>query len=264
MDTFWLKQTKDKPLYPELIWSKPEHKQAKGKLLIIGGHAHGFSAPGEAYRVAEEAGAGVIRTLLPDALRRMFVHFHGPSLETEFAASNPSGSFSQTAISEWLHQSLWADEVLLAGDIGRNSETAIVFEKFLQKTSAAVTITKDAVDYFIPLVNSLADRKDTTLVLSMAQLQKLGIAAHFEHAFKVGMDVLRLTEALHTFTERYSLEIVVKHLDTVFVAVDGKVSSTKLTEHNDTWRVSTAAKCCVWRMQNPNKPFEALTTSIIC
>jgi len=263
MDTYWLKQTKEKPLYPELIWSKPENKQSRGKLLIIGGNAHGFAAPGEAYRVAEETGAGTIRTLLPDALRRIFVNFHGPSLETEFAASNPSGSFSQTALGEWLHQTQWADGVLLAGDIGRNSETAIIFEKYLQKTSAAVTITKDAVDYFIPLASLFADRKETTLVLSMAQLQKLGMALRFEHAFKIGMDVLRLTETLHVFTESYGLEIVVKHLGTVFVAAGGRVSSTNIGESTDIWRVSTAAKCSVWRMQNPGKPFEALTTSLI-
>ena len=42
--TYWHKQG-TKPLYPDVIWSKPENKQAAGKLLIIGGHAYGFSAP---------------------------------------------------------------------------------------------------------------------------------------------------------------------------------------------------------------------------
>ena len=40
---YWHKQTSSKPLFPELIWSRPENRQLAGKLLIIGGNLHGFA-----------------------------------------------------------------------------------------------------------------------------------------------------------------------------------------------------------------------------
>ena len=261
--TYWIKQSVSEPSFPELIWSRPETRHARGKLLIIGGNVHGFSAPGEAYTTAESAGAGTIRVLLPLALQKIFRSFSGPILETEFAANNPSGSFSQSALGEWLAQAEWADAVLIAGDLGRNSETAIIIEKFLQKHIGSVILAKDAVDYFVPLAKTLINRKDTTLVLSMAQLQKLGMAVGFDKPFILGMDMIQLAETLHAFTARYSIEIVVKHLGNVFVGADSKISSTKQSGESQIWRVSTAAAAAVWRMQSPSKPFEALTTSLI-
>ena len=131
---YWLTQTKDKPLFPELEWSRPENRSAAGKLLIIGGNAHGFAAPAEAYAVATKAGIGTARVLLPDAVRKIV----GRLWENgEFAPSTPSGSFGQKALDEFLLQGSWADAVLFAGDLGRNSETAILLEKSLQKSPLA-------------------------------------------------------------------------------------------------------------------------------
>src|SRR6185369_8603868 len=128
---YWLRQEAGKPLFPELEWSRPENRSQAGKLLIIGGNLHGFAAPAEAYAEATKAGIGTARVLLPDAVQKIVGRF----LENgEFAPSTPSGSFSQKALNEWLIHSSWADGVLLAGDLGRNSETAIVLEKFLGKS----------------------------------------------------------------------------------------------------------------------------------
>src|ERR1700749_1211633 len=116
---YWHKQTTDKPLYPELLWSRPENKRFAGKLLIIGGSLHGFTAPAQAYAEALKAGIGSARVLLPDALQKTI----GTVLEAgEFAPSTPSGSFSKQALAEALELSQWADGVLLAGDFDRNSE----------------------------------------------------------------------------------------------------------------------------------------------
>ncbi|MBA3758228.1 hypothetical protein H0X10_01175 [Candidatus Saccharibacteria bacterium] len=257
---YWHKQTQDKPLFEDLIWSRPENKQTRGKLLIIGGNSFGFSAVGEAYHAAQIAGIGTARVLLPEAIRKVV----GLVLEhAEYGASTPSGSFSQKALGEWLDNSMWADSVLIAGDLGRNSETAILVEKFLEKSSSAVTITKDAVDYFIPLAKTYHARPNTTLVLSLAQLQKLATALGFDQAFRLGMDLVQLVDTLHDFTAKYRLEIITKHLEVVVVSVGGEVSTSKLDQDKEIWRVSTAAQASTWRLQNPSKPFEALTTSLI-
>lgn len=181
----------------------------------------------------------------------------------ELAPSTPSGSFSQRALLEVLTMSQWADGVLLAGDLGRNSETAILIEKFLSKYDGQVTLTQDAVDYVVSAPESVLSRTDTTLVLSFAQLQKFAVNAHYTTAFTFDMDFLRLVDALHEFTTTHAINIVVKHLQTIFVAIDGQVSSTKLEEDLKVWRVETASKASVWWLQNPKSSFSAITTSVI-
>src|SRR3989344_1032892 len=94
-NTYWHKQAKDKPLFEDLLWSRPENKARAGKLLIIGGNAHTFAAPAAAFVSAAKAGAGSVRALMPDKLKKTI----GSSLaEAQFAPSTPSGSFSRKAL----------------------------------------------------------------------------------------------------------------------------------------------------------------------
>lgn len=257
---YWHKQTADQPLFPDVIWSRPENKRHAGKLLIVGGNSFGFSAVGEAYNQTQVAGAGSVRVLLPEAVRKVV----GRVIEhAEFAPSNPSGSFSQAALGEWLTQASWADGVLLAGDLGHNSETAIVMEQFLDKFQGQVTLTQDSVEYCLRNAADCLLRPNTTLVTTMAQLQKLGVNAHVDTAFTFDMGLLKLVEALHDLTLEYPVAIVIKHLDTLYAASSGQVSTTKSENQNtDVWRIKTAAHTAVWWLQNPHKTFEALTTAV--
>lgn len=257
---YWLKQTKSNPLFPELEWSRPENKLHAGKLLIVGGSVHGFAAPAEAYGESIRAGIGSARAFLPQSIQKIV----GIIIDNaDFAPATPSGSFSQKAIAELLDASMWADGVLFAGDLGRNSETAIVIERFLQKTTVATTLTKDAVDYCISAPHAILDRENTTLVLSLSQLQRLGTASRMITPITFTMDLLRLVGWLHEYTTRFSPNIIVKHADNILVAVNGRVSSTKLTKERPIWRVQAAAHASVWWIQNPTKPFESISTSIL-
>lgn len=256
---YWLKQTAYKPLFPELEWSRPENKQFAGKLLIVGGNLHGFAAPAEAYNEAVKAGVGVARVLLPDALQKTI----GPVLEAgEFAPSTPSGSFSQKALAELLSLGQWADGVLLAGDFGHNSETAILLEKFIEKYNGQLTLTKDAVDYFTKSPSAVLQRAHTTLVLSLAQLQQLARQARFTEPITFDLHLLRLVDALHTFTAQFPVNIIIKHLENILVGVGGRVSTTKLTQKLEIWQVRVAAHAVVWWLQNPLRAFEALSSGI--
>ena len=121
MQDYWHKQLPDKPLYPDLLWSRPEQAAQAGKLLVIGGNAFGFSAPAEAFQAALDAGVGTCRVILPDRLQKTV----GRILEAgEYAPSTPSGSFAKKSLATLIDYSQWADATLLAGDFGRNSETA--------------------------------------------------------------------------------------------------------------------------------------------
>jgi len=260
----WHKQTPEQPLFPDLLWSRPENRASAGKLLIIGGNAHGFSVPAEAFAVATATGVGTARVLLPDVLRKSM---GGVMAEGEFATSTPSGSFAKSALGVFLAQAAWADGVLLAGDLGRNSETTVLLEAFVQKYTGLLCVTRDAVDYFYGQPKLLFERPDTTIVLSLSQLQKMGSALHFETPFLLSMGLMLLVKALHQLTELYPVTVVVRELDNMVVAQGGQVSTTKtaqaLSEKDDLWRVSTAAQTSVWWIQNPSKPFEAMTTALV-
>lgn len=258
--TYWHRQTAEQPLYPDLLWSRPQNRQQAGKLLIVGGNAHGFTAAAEAYAAATAAGIGTARVLLPDSLQKTV----GRAFEAgEFAPSTASGSFNQRALAELMALSEWSDGVLIAGDLGRNSETAILLEQFAGKYIGYLTITKDAADYFTKAPTAVLSRPQTLFVISFAQLQKIAAAAHFIKAFTFDMDFLPLIDALHEFTSQYPAAFIIKHLENIFMAVDGQVSSTKLAEDQEVWRVKTAAIASVWWLQNPQLSFEALTTSLI-
>ncbi len=260
MQDYWHKQTKEHPLFEALLWSRPEQTAQAGKLLIVGGNDHAFAAPAEAYAQAAKAGIGVSRVLLPDSLQKIVGRIleHG-----EYAPSTPSGSFARKALASLLELSAWSDATLLAGDFGRNSETAILLEQFVATYTGSLTITKDGLDYFTHLPAAILNREHTLLVTSFAQLQKLATNIRFEKAFTFEMDFLRLVETLHEFSSRYKAAIIVKHLESVVVTYGGQVSSTKLSSDMPVWRVKTAAHAAVWQLQNPSKIFAALTTSIL-
>lgn len=256
--TYWVKQIAGKPLFPDLVWSRPEHKAHAGKLFIIGGNTHGFIDPAEAYTHALKAGAGSVRVLLPDAVHKLA----GSVLpQVEFAPSTPSGSFGHQALAEVTQGAAWADGVLLAGNFGHNSETTILLEKLLHKHPGQITLTKDAVD---SLVNSSATLLEGSrlYVVTIAQLQKLATRLRAKHPITFGMSLIQLADSLHEITKTYRLAVIVKHLDQYLVATDGRVSSTKTTHDTKKWRLQTATYASTWWLQNPAKPFEALTTAV--
>jgi NAD(P)H-hydrate repair Nnr-like enzyme with NAD(P)H-hydrate dehydratase domain len=258
--SYWQKQTKAQPLFPDMLWSRPENRLHAGKLLIVGGNGYEFKAPANAYGDALEAGIGVAKVLLPNSMQKLMKDVFP---EAEFAPSTPSGSLARAALAPMLDLAAWADGVLLGGNFGRNSETAIVLEEFLRKYQGPVTLTHDAVDYFLARPLPLLDRPQTTLVANFAGLQKLAAGAGFTSAFTSSMDVMRFVETFHDFSRVHPSSIIVKFGPNIFVAQNGHITSTNQGKDKTTWRVETAATAAVWWLQNPNNTFKALTTSLI-
>lgn len=255
--TYWLKQKAD-PLFPDIIWSRPESKAGAGKLLIAGGNLHGFSAPATAYTAALDAGVGSVQVLMPDAVRKI-VKYMLP--EADYAPSTPSGSFARQALEPLLHTAQWADACIIAGDVGRNSETAMMLENFCQKYAGLLVITQDAADYYRESPHAVIDRENTLLAVSLAQLQKIFIHTPTIMPITYSMNSPQLAEALHLYTLEHPAIIMTKHNDLVFVAHAGNVSTTKYEEK--IWRTKLATRAAVFWLQNPAKPFEAITTSLL-
>jgi hypothetical protein len=257
-NTNWLKQTPDKPLFPDLLWSRPENKRQAGKLLIIGGNSHGFAAPVAAFNAAVRGGIGTARVILPDSLRKTL----GTSFaEAEFAPNTPSGSLAKKALDTLMDNADWADAVLLAGDFGRNSETAVLLGSFLGRYSGHVTVAQDGLDYFLAANSPLLGRQNTLSVINLGKLQKLAKANRPGTPVLHSMNLHELVTVLADWTNVTPAAFITKHADNYILAAGGKVSTTPVkTEQN--WQTELAAYAATWWLQNSEKPFEALTTAI--
>jgi thymidine phosphorylase len=169
-----------------------------------------------------------------------------------------------TTLAELLDAAQWADGVLMAGDLGRNSETTAMLENFASKYSGQLTITKDAADFFCAHPTGLVARPNTTLVITTAQLQKLGTGLVVSRALTSNMGIVQAVDWLHDFTlEHPNLHVVTRHLNQYLVAVSGQVSTTAAPTDKPIWRVSVAAAAATWWLQTPTKPFESLTSSLL-
>ena len=257
-NTNWLKQTADKPLFPDLLWSRPENKRQAGKLLIVGGSVDGFAAPATAFAAATKAGIGTVRVLLPDSTKKIL----GKSFaEAEFTPSTPSGSFSRQALAQLLENAEWADGVLLAGDFGRNSETAVLLDSFLDKYAGQVTVAQDGLDYFWGPASKLLSRPETLSVINLGKLQKLAKNNRPSTPVLHSMNLHELVTVLADWTSGIPGSFITKHADNLVVAAGGKVSTTPQAEESN-WQVDLAAYASVWRLQQQTKPFEAMASAV--
>lgn len=257
---YWKRQSINTPLFPDIEWGRPEQKSKAGKLAIVGGNKLGFAGVADAYQTAARTGAGSIRVLLPDILKKTI-----PSTITDavFGATNLSGSLAKDALNEMSAIGAWSEGVLLVGDAGRSSETAIVYEQFISTYTGPLTVTRDAVDLVKNSATLLVERPSTVLVMSFAQAQKLFQAVYYPKILTFSMQLTNLVEAFHKFTLTYPVTLVCLHKDTLVVASSGEVTSTPWLDPMAIWRGNTAAKAATYWLWTPKKPLEAITSSLI-
>ena len=256
---YWRKQSPDKPLFPDIEWSKPEQRSLAGKLGIIGGNKLGFAGVANGYTAALDAGVGEVRVLLPDVLRKTVP---ATITDTLFGATNPSGSLAKDASIEMQTLGSWAQGILMIGDAGRNSETAIVYEDFLQDYHGQLTITRDAIDLIKNSAQAIVERENTLLVIAFAQLQKIFQSVYYPKMLTFSMQLSSLVEALHKFTITYPVSIMVLHKEYLVVASGGEVTTTQWENPMAIWRGSVASKAAAYWLWNPQSPLKAFTASI--
>jgi NAD(P)H-hydrate repair Nnr-like enzyme with NAD(P)H-hydrate dehydratase domain len=257
---YWLKQTAEKPLYPDIEWQKPEQKALAGKLLIIGGNAHGFAAVAQAYQDAVGAGIGECKVVLPDVLRKNI----DSTIDCVFVPTNISGGITKDSIQQLKAAAAWADGVLLIGDAGRNSETAIVYEQLLNAFPDKPTfITRDAFDLLKSMWPALLQREKTMFIITLAQLQKLFQTVYYPKTILFSMQLTNLAEAMHKFTVTYPAAAVVFHQNQLVAAQAGKVTSTPWEEPMLIWRGSVASKATTYAIHHPSNLLAAVTASLV-
>lgn len=258
LHSYWKKQTREKPLYPDIEWNKPEQRSLAGRLAIIGGNKLGFAGVGGAYQIAKSAGVGELRVLLPDVLKKAIPTSISDTL---FAPTNPSGGLSSDAINDMKTISDWANGVVFIGDAGRNSETAILYERFVQDYKGQLTITRDAFDLLKNTLPIIVERPDTLLVLSFAQLQKMFQSVYYPKMITFSMQLAQAVEAVHKFTITYPATIVTFHQGHLIIAHNGDIVTMAWENPMAIWKGSVAMQAAVYWLWTPGKPLQAITTS---
>lgn len=256
---YWQKQTPDTPLFPDVEWNKPERLDQAGKLGIIGGNKLGFVATAESYQTAKEAGAGEVRILLPDALKKSIP----PSItDTLFAPTNNSGGLAAEALAELQATGDWADVLLFPGDAGKNSQTAILYESIIAKYEKPMVITRDAVDLVQNSFQTILDNPNITFVASFAQVQRIFQSVYYPKMLTFSMQLTQLVETLHKFTLTYPVSVATLHAEQIIIARGGEVITQKWSDPMRIWRGHTAARAASYLLWTPQAPLKALAASI--
>ncbi len=257
MDKFWQKQEPGQPLFSDVLWSKPERRDAAGKLAIVGGNSRGFAAVAASYKTALDIGVGECKVILPDALKKNFTG--NPS--TIFAPTNPSGGLARDALNELNAATDWADLVLFIGDSGANSETAALLEAFLNKNQTTpVVLTRDAVDLIRSAAEVVLNRASTHLIVSFSQLQKLFREVYYPRVLTFSQGAGQIAETLHKFTITYPVGVTLWHSNFLFVAKNGQVISQKFDQPLRVWSGEIATREAVWQIWQKD-PLKATAAS---
>lgn len=256
---YWQQQTRTKPLYPDIEWSKPERRDLAGRLGVIGGNKLGFAGVAEAYSTALEAGVGQVRILLPQTLKKVVPR---TITDTVYAPDTTGGSLSRDAMGDMSALADYSSGILLIGDAGRNAETALVYEQFISSYTGPLTITRDSIDLVKNSANLLVDRPDTMIVASFAQVHKLLQAVYYPKVMTFSMTLMHVVEIMHKFTITYPCTIAMLHRDHMIIAHAGEVITQEWDAPMRIWRGETATRMASYWLWNPDKPLAAAAASI--
>ena len=256
---YWQKQDPGAPLFPDILWEKPERRDLAGKLLIVGGSDGGIHDVAQSFAATKDAGIGEVRALVPESLRPITKHIEG----IDFLPATKTGNFAHNANDQLLFIAGQIGGVLLPGNIGRNSETAMLLADLLHSYNGKLSITKDAIDALYGEANNLLKRPNTLLVVSFAQLQRLAKEVKSQIIFRSDLDFLIFIERLHDFSLQHPAMIITKHHSQMLFAFNGKIVTTDRKDLSELWCVDVASKAIVYWLQHPNSPEQAIGTSLI-
>lgn len=257
---YWKKQDAAKPLFEEVLWNKPEQKSKAGKLLIIGGSAHGFRAVVNAYQSAIENGAGQVKVVLPDILKKKLpTDFN----EGVFLPSNDGGGFSMDGLNELLETANWADVILLAGDTGMNSETAVMHQKLLTKINKPIVATRDAVDLLLEDAEITANTENLSLIMTFSQTQKLFQKVYYPKVLTFSMNLFNFVECLHKFTTTYPSAIATYHQESLIASQNGEIVTQKADGQLGIIDGSIATKTATYLLWTHSNSLASIATAFV-
>ena len=267
---YWQKQTAKEPRYPDVRWNLPE--RATGSLSIVGGSSHGFQA---VVRAGEFASANLplahVQLVLPSSLEKILANAGAAGSATDsklapqllFAPATPAGTLAKS--STLTQQN--ADAVLLIGDLSKNAETAEAVSALCRAYAGPLVVARDTLDLLTTNASSLVMRPHTTLVASLAQLQKLFRALYYPKMLLLTAPLMSVVEALHKFTLSYPVTLLTLHEGQILTVAGGEVISTPLgdTDYSPLglWNGELATRAAAYQIFCPEQELAATTAAIL-
>jgi hypothetical protein len=249
------RQTADAPLFPDLLWARPERKKQAGKLLIIGGSVHGFASIIKAYEYALQAGIGEVKVVLPEGVKR----FVGPALDALYAEQLDNGSFSHKALVEIRPYLGWANSVLLPGELTNNAETTLLIEDVLRVAQTPIVIAGDVIEAVTKTLGETLPAKPM-VVADFRQLQRLAYTHSGKQPLLSTSTLDQQTVIMQTLVRKLELGVLIRYDDGQVLVVAGEAASITPSTAN---LLQYAANAAVVVAQFPGRLFEATTTAAI-
>ncbi len=255
VEEFWLNQT-DKPLFPEILWSRPEQQSKAGSVAVLVGASDHLANASQSFLQANQAGRGQVTLVLPDTLARKVPH----QPEIIFAKSNPSGSLSESAGDQIKQHLQSADALLVPGSVGHNSETQRLLLELLQfRLDLPVVLSQDGFDTIEHDLQRFLNQDSIVLLMSLEQLQKAAKHLKRAHPITSTMSVHDLVMQLHDLTQTLPATLGVFHQQKLLVAAGGSVSSTDVSASDPISELATNAAVLLAEKLGPT--FEVVTSA---
>ena len=253
--SYWTRQT---TANPDLLWNIPEQKT--GSVAIIGGSSTSFATEVKLTELLNRLNLKAVRLVLPVSLKNQLP----PIPNVVFAPANNSGAFKKS--SELISATSSVDAALIAGDLSKNSATAIAIAEAIRESSCPIILTRDSIDLVAPEMAQLLEQPNLIITATFAQLQKIFRSVYYPKMLLLSMPLVQAVETLHKFTLSYPCTILTFHEEQIIIARDGKITTIpiKTTSYSPISLFSgeLAAKITALSAWNPNQLFTNVTTAI--
>lgn len=180
-----------------------------------------------------------------------------------FVPATPAGTLAKS--STLTQQN--ADAVLLIGDLSKNAETAEAVSALCRAYAGPLVVARDSLDLLTTNASSLVMRPHTTLVTSLAQLQKLFRALYYPKMLLLTAPLMSVVEALHKFTLSYPVTLLTLHEGQILTVAGGEVISTPLgdTDYSPLglWNGELATRVAAYQIFCPEQELAATTAAIL-
>lgn len=247
----WQQQIETEPLYPDIIWNRPEQKRLKKRLIIIGGHVGGFNHVAICYQAAIDGGIGEVKVVLPSPLKSII----GTTLtQAVYGPAGGAGSFSEAAFDLLVSYSQWADGILFM-QVGNNSATARMLLRLITETEIPLIVTDEMLLLLQNDLSLFSDREHVLWTLSFTGIQKL-IALHKSPLnVRHDMGIRPFALALESFAPKHPLVTVFE--DYIVTAKGTSVISTRKKQAPN--QHSLAGWLAPWWLQQIEYELETIT-----
>jgi len=227
--------------FEDVAWSRPENARQASKIVILGGSKDHFAEPSQIYHLLAPVKGMKITLILPQYLSKIIGK---NDANIVYASSDPIlGYFNKESLNEVLGICKSSDLLLIAGDMGKSSETQRLLETLLDNMHIPLVADSGALQCFADNYYKNLMRKDNlSIFLDALHFQNLLKSMRYQQAFTNNLTFDQKIDLLKIFTQEYSATLVVSDENVIWLSKAGqtyysrsRVSSQELMVKSTPW-----------------------------